>query len=69
MVVIPKSNGEVRICVDLTKLNESVLREVHPLLSVDYTLHLLSLVKRKSFQRWMQIVHSGKENYQKSLDY
>ena len=38
MVVIPKSNGEVRICVDLTKLNESVLREVHPLPSVDYTL-------------------------------
>ena len=38
MVVIPKSNGEVRICVDLTKLNTSILREVHPLPSVDYTL-------------------------------
>ena len=38
MVVIPKPTGDVRICVDLTKLNESVLREIHPLPSVDYTL-------------------------------
>ena len=38
MVVVPKPNGDVRICVDLTKLNESVLRETHPLPSVDYTL-------------------------------
>ena len=27
MVVVPKPNGTVRICVDLTKLNESVQRE------------------------------------------
>ena len=27
MVVVPKSNGRVRICVDLKKLNESVYRE------------------------------------------
>ena len=38
MVVILKPNGDVRTCVDLTKLNESVLREIHPLPSVDYTL-------------------------------
>ena len=33
-----KSNGEVRICIDLTQLNTPILREVHPLPSVDYTL-------------------------------
>ena len=27
MVVIPKTNGKVRICVDLTKLNQSVCNE------------------------------------------
>ena len=27
MVVVPKQSGKVRICVDLTKLNESVCRE------------------------------------------
>ena len=38
MVVVPKSNGKVRICVDLTKLNESVCRENHPLLEIDALL-------------------------------
>jgi len=27
MVVVPKANGKIRICVDLTKLNQSVCRE------------------------------------------
>ena len=34
MVVVPKPNGDVRICVDLTKLNHSVCRERHPLPAV-----------------------------------
>ena len=36
--MVPKGNGKVRICVDLTKLNENILREFHPLPSVDHTL-------------------------------
>ena len=40
--MVPKANGKVRICVDLTKLNESVLRERHPLPCVDYTLAQLA---------------------------
>ena len=42
MVVVPKKSGDVRICVDLKPLNESVLREVHPLPKVDETLAQLS---------------------------
>ena len=38
MVVTPKSNGKVRVCVDLSKLNEYVKRENHPLPAVDTTL-------------------------------
>ena len=38
MVVVPKPNGKVRICVDLTKLNDSVRRERHILPSVEQTL-------------------------------
>ena len=38
MVVVPKPNGSVRICVDLTKLNKSVQRERHILPSVEQTL-------------------------------
>ena len=42
MVVVPKPNGQVRICVNLTKLNESVKRENHPLPSVEESLAKLS---------------------------
>jgi len=38
MVVVPKRNGSVRICVDFKILNESVLREAHPIPKVDNTL-------------------------------
>ena len=38
MVVVPKNNGSVRICVDLKALNQSVLREIHPISRVDEIL-------------------------------
>ena len=41
MVVVPKRSGAVRICVDLKPLNESALREPHPIPKVDDTLALL----------------------------
>ncbi len=45
MVVVPKSSGGVRICVDLKPLNESVLREFHPLPKIDITLAQLAGAK------------------------
>ena len=45
MVVIPKGNDKVRICMDLKPLNESVMREIHPLPTVDTTLAQLSGAK------------------------
>ena len=42
MVVVPKKSGDVRICVDLKALNESVMRETHPIPKVDDTLAQLS---------------------------
>ena len=38
MVVVPRKSGEVRICVDMKPLNESVLREVYPIPTVEETL-------------------------------
>lgn len=38
MVVVPKPNKKPRICVDLTRLNDSVCRERHILPAVDETL-------------------------------
>ena len=45
MVVVPKQNDKVRICVDLTRLNESVERERHILPAVDQTLAQLAGAK------------------------
>ena len=42
VMVVPKKSGDVRICVDLKPLNESVLRETHPLPGVDETLAQLT---------------------------
>ena len=38
IVCVPKPNGSVRICVDLTVLNENVMREIHPMATVDESL-------------------------------
>lgn len=40
-VVVHMKNGNVRICVDCTTLNKSVLREYHPIPSVEHTLGML----------------------------
>ena len=45
IVVVPKSNDRVRICVDLTKLNENVCGERHILPSVEETLAQLGDAK------------------------
>ena len=42
MVVVPKKDGSVRICVDLTRLNENVRREHHPLPAVEQALAQLA---------------------------
>ena len=45
MVVVPKPNGKIRICVDLSRLNESVKRENFPLPAIDQSLGLISGAK------------------------
>ncbi|KAJ8355042.1 hypothetical protein SKAU_G00226090 [Synaphobranchus kaupii] len=42
MVVVPKKAGNVRICVDFTRMNESVCREKFILPSVEHTLGMLA---------------------------
>ena len=45
IVVVPKKNGKIRICADLTKLNKCVKREKHILPSVDHLLGQLAGAK------------------------
>ena len=41
IVIVPKPDGRIRICVDLTKLNQAVCRERHILPSVEQSLIML----------------------------
>ncbi|GFN90308.1 Pol polyprotein [Plakobranchus ocellatus] len=41
MVPVPKANGDVRICVDLRKLNQAVQREKYIIPMFDYIIHQL----------------------------
>ena len=48
MVVATKSNGKIRICSDLIKLNKSVQREVYPMATVENSL---SQIRVKYFSK------------------
>ena len=39
VVIAPKANGEIRLCVDMRRANEAIVRERHPLPTVDEIIH------------------------------
>ncbi|GBN59420.1 Transposon Ty3-I Gag-Pol polyprotein [Araneus ventricosus] len=45
VVIVPKCDGNVRICVDLVELNKNIMRELHPLSKAEYSLNLLDGAK------------------------
>ena len=42
LVVVPKSNGDVRVCVDMRRANEAIIRERHPIPTLEETLESLN---------------------------
>ena len=38
IVVVPKPSGEIRLCVDMRRANEAIVRERHPIPTVDEVL-------------------------------
>ena len=42
LVAVPKSNGDVRVCVDMRRANEAVIRERHPIPTLEETLAALN---------------------------
>ena len=42
LVVVPKPNGEVRICVDMRRMNTAVIRERYPIPTIEETLQNLT---------------------------
>ena len=42
LVAVPKSNGEVRVCVDMWRANEAVIREGHPIPTLEEKVRALA---------------------------
>ena len=42
VVVVPKPSGDIRLCVDMRKTNEAIVRERHPIPTVDEILYQLN---------------------------
>ncbi|XP_030849603.1 uncharacterized protein K02A2.6-like [Strongylocentrotus purpuratus] len=45
VVIVPKPNGDIRICIDMRRVNEAIVRERHPIPTVDEILQELSTSK------------------------
>ena len=61
MVVVPKPNGKVRICIDPRDLNKAVLREHYPMKTIEDIYWKYQ--KPKCFQNWMLFPDTGKLNF------
>ena len=42
LVVVPKNDGDVTACVDILRANEAIIRERHPISTVEELLHALN---------------------------
>ena len=45
LVTVQKSNGDVRICLDMRKANRAILREKHPVPTIEETFQEMSGAK------------------------
>ncbi|UYV72887.1 K02A2.6-like [Cordylochernes scorpioides] len=74
-VIAGKPNGDIRLCVGLSRLNEDVQREVHPMPVVEHMLGQLGearffskLDANKYFQKVMSIILQGMDGVMCYLD-
>ena len=42
LVVVPKSDGDVRVCIDMRRANEAIVRERHPIPTIEEILYDLN---------------------------
>ena len=53
-VIIPKADGDIRLCIEMRRANEAILRGRHPIRTVDELLHSMngSKVFSKLDSKW-----------------
>ena len=49
VIVVPKSERDIRLCIDMRRVKEAILRERHPIPTVDKILQSLSGNKLHSY--------------------
>ena len=42
VVIVPKNNGEIRLCVDMRQANQAIMRRWYPIPTVDEVLHTMN---------------------------
>ena len=42
LAVVPKADGDIRICVDMRRANEAIARDRHPILTIEQVLYELN---------------------------
>ena len=42
VVIVPKNNGEIRLCVDMRQANQAIMRRRYPIPTVDEVLHTMN---------------------------
>ena len=42
LVAVPKSNSEVRVCVDMRRADEAIIREGYPIATLEEKVHALA---------------------------
>ena len=42
IVIVPKPSGDIRLCVDMRRANEAIIRERHPIPTIDEVLQSMN---------------------------
>ena len=42
VVIVPKNNGEIRLCVDMRQANQAIMRRRYPIPTIDEVLHTMN---------------------------
>ena len=42
VVIAPKNNGEIRLCVDMRQINQAIMRRPYPIPTVDEMFHIMN---------------------------
>ena len=67
VVVVPKPNGDVRLCVDMRCTNKAIIRERHPISTIDEVLEDMPEASGESRSITTFVTHKGLFRYKRLM--